>query len=451
MPACAGMDGTRRRCVSQRRGLQGRVAPPRGAAKRRQPQAWGSLDPPRVRDRGSQDLSFSHSSHTQRLKRVSSAVARRPRGVVAASNATRSAPSATANASPSKAGACLIRRAASARFTGTIRWCWGRGLDGPGGSPFMDMQLAPVYADDAPGGGGVAINRWRQQNLRKCTAKAVAGPLASAISAVGNVAYNERDVAVVQARGNGFVEKLYVRAPLDPVRKGQPLAELYVPEWVAAQEEYLAAKRLRTDVDALALGGLANAAAQRMRLAGMSEDQDGRHPGALAAAVHDHLADQWGWGGNFRLRRHDDRCRRTAVSSQWAVDGVGERRNARGGCGRGASRQRRRGAHACAPRVRIQGTRECDPARGQRDHANACWRASSLRTPAAASSWACTRPSISLQRVEATSCWCRAKPCDPDGKRTVVIVAQGDRALRAGGDVATGIESNGQTEIRQGC
>ena len=45
MPACAGMDGTRRRCVSQRRGLQGRTAPPTGAAQRpvlpTAPQAWG--------------------------------------------------------------------------------------------------------------------------------------------------------------------------------------------------------------------------------------------------------------------------------------------------------------------------------------------------------------------------------------------------------------------------
>jgi Cu(I)/Ag(I) efflux system membrane fusion protein len=99
------------------------------------------------------------------------------------------------------------------------------------------------------------------------------GSLSTAISAVGNVAYNERDVVVVQARGNGFVEKLFVRAALDPVRKGQPLAELYVPDWIAAQEEYLEAKRLRTEVDALALGGLADAAAQRMRLAGMTDEQ----------------------------------------------------------------------------------------------------------------------------------------------------------------------------------
>ena len=193
-------------------------------------------------------------------------------GIVAASNATRSAPSAAANASPAKAGD--VDPSSGKRV---LYWhdpmVPGPRFDKPGKSPFMDMELVPVYADDAPGGAGVAINPRVQQNLGVRTAKAVAGSLSSAISAVGNVAYNERDVVVVQARSNGFVEKLHVRAALDPVRKGQALAELYVPEWVAAQEEYLAAKRLRTDVDALALGGLADAAAQRMRLAGMSDDQ----------------------------------------------------------------------------------------------------------------------------------------------------------------------------------
>jgi len=135
------------------------------------------------------------------------------------------------------------------------------------------MELVPVYADDESGVGVVAIDPRLQQNLGIRTAKATTGSLSSTISAVGNVAYNERDVVVVQARGNGFIEKLFVRAELDRVRKGQPLAEIYVPEWVAAQEEYLSTKRLRTEVDALALGGLTDAAAQRMRLAGMTEQQ----------------------------------------------------------------------------------------------------------------------------------------------------------------------------------
>jgi Cu(I)/Ag(I) efflux system membrane fusion protein len=148
----------------------------------------------------------------------------------------------------------------------------GQRFDKPGKSPFMDMQLVPVYADDAGGSGegGIGIGQGMRQNLGIRTAEVRKGSLGTMVEAVGNVAYNERDVALVQARGNGFVEKLYVRAPLDPVKKGQRLAELYVPDWVAAQEEYLSVRRMRQEVGA---AGLLDAARQRMRLAGMSEEQ----------------------------------------------------------------------------------------------------------------------------------------------------------------------------------
>jgi Cu(I)/Ag(I) efflux system membrane fusion protein len=96
--------------------------------------------------------------------------------------------------------------------------------------------------------------------------------MTAAVEAVGSAAYNERDVAVVQARSNGFLERLYVRAPLDRVRRGQPLAELYVPDWVAAQEEYLSARRISANADGKTFDGLVDAARQRMRLAGMSEE-----------------------------------------------------------------------------------------------------------------------------------------------------------------------------------
>jgi len=57
------------------------------------------------------------------------------------------------------------------------------------------------------------------------------------------VAFDERTVTLVQSRTPGYVEKLFVRAPLDSVRKGQPLAQLFVPDWAGAQEEYLALRR----------------------------------------------------------------------------------------------------------------------------------------------------------------------------------------------------------------
>lgn len=144
----------------------------------------------------------------------------------------------------------------------------GQKFDKPGKSPFMDMQLVPVYADGGDEG-SVSISSRVQQNLGIRTAEVTRGSLASAVVAVGSVAYNERDVALVQARSNGFVEKLYVRAPLDAVKKGQALAELYVPDWVAAQEEYLTVKRMQTS----GIAGLMEGAKQRMRLVGMSDDQ----------------------------------------------------------------------------------------------------------------------------------------------------------------------------------
>jgi Cu(I)/Ag(I) efflux system membrane fusion protein len=149
----------------------------------------------------------------------------------------------------------------------------GQKFDKPGKSPFMNMPLVPVYADGGGDESAVSISPRMQQNLGVRTVAVKQGTLGTTVEAVGSTAYNERDVAVVQARSNGFVERLYVRAALDPVRQGQPLAELYVPDWVAAQEEYLSAKRISALAAGKSIDGLVEAAGQRMRLAGMSEEQ----------------------------------------------------------------------------------------------------------------------------------------------------------------------------------
>lgn len=144
----------------------------------------------------------------------------------------------------------------------------GPRFDKPGKSPFMDMQLVPVYADAEPEG-GVSINPRAQQNLGVRTAEVVRGRIAPRIEASGTVGWNEREVALVSARANGFVEKLYVRSVFDAVKKGQPLAEVYVPDWVAAQEEFLSLRRMK----GADLATLVDAARQRMRQAGMDEAQ----------------------------------------------------------------------------------------------------------------------------------------------------------------------------------
>lgn len=146
----------------------------------------------------------------------------------------------------------------------------GKKFESPGKSPFMDMMLVPAYAGaQGADSGTVSVSSRIQQNLGVRTGEVVSGQLAPEVAAVGTVAWNERGQYLVQARATGFIEKLHVRAALDHVGKGQPLLELYVPDWVAVQEDYLTARRLQ----GRGLETLAEGARQRMRQAGMSEAQ----------------------------------------------------------------------------------------------------------------------------------------------------------------------------------
>ncbi|MBU4183528.1 MAG: efflux RND transporter periplasmic adaptor subunit [Gammaproteobacteria bacterium] len=148
----------------------------------------------------------------------------------------------------------------------------GKNFDAPGKSPFMDMLLVPRYAGgNAADTGGVTVSARTQQNLGLRTVEVTEGRLDSAVSVAGNVAWNERDQVLVSARSLGFVERLHVRATQDRVAQGAPLADIYVPSWVSAQEEYLAVARIAEQDPQLVT--LRDAAEQRMRQAGMSPAQ----------------------------------------------------------------------------------------------------------------------------------------------------------------------------------
>lgn len=139
-------------------------------------------------------------------------------------------------------------------------------FDRPGKSPFMDMDLVPKYASDsAPGdtSGGVRIDARITQNVGLRAAQVERIALASVIEATGLLAFNERDVAVEQARSAGLVDRVWPLAPGDVIAAGQPLAELLVPQWTAAQAEYLA---LRGGADR----ALIDAARERLRMLGLS-------------------------------------------------------------------------------------------------------------------------------------------------------------------------------------
>ncbi|GER15427.1 efflux RND transporter periplasmic adaptor subunit [Variovorax boronicumulans] len=138
----------------------------------------------------------------------------------------------------------------------------GPRFDKPGKSPFMDMQLVPMYADNATGTGsegGVQVSPTVQQNLGIRYAGVRRAETAASFDAVGAVQFDERLNVVVQTRVAGYVERLSVRAPMERVRKGQALATVFAPEWLGPQNEWLALQRSGVSADLVA------AARDRMR------------------------------------------------------------------------------------------------------------------------------------------------------------------------------------------
>lgn len=154
-------------------------------------------------------------------------------------------------------------------------------FDKPGKSPFMDMELVPQYAEEKEADQGtdvgegvgndignsasIKIDPRIVQNLGVRTTPVMLGTLDSPLDVAANVQLNNRQVAIVQARTAGFVERVYARAPGDVIAKGAPLADLLVPEWTGAQNEFLAV--LKTGDQ-----GLIQSVRERLRALGMSPD-----------------------------------------------------------------------------------------------------------------------------------------------------------------------------------
>jgi Cu(I)/Ag(I) efflux system membrane fusion protein/cobalt-zinc-cadmium efflux system membrane fusion protein len=123
--------------------------------------------------------------------------------------------------------------------------------DAPGKSP-MGMDLVPVCPDEATGGatGSVRIDPGLVQSMGVRTTRVQRRDLSRAIRATGRVAFDERRVAHVHTKVQGWVESLHVDYEGQMVERGQPLLELYSPELVATQEELLVAARYRDETSA---------------------------------------------------------------------------------------------------------------------------------------------------------------------------------------------------------
>jgi Cu(I)/Ag(I) efflux system membrane fusion protein len=139
-------------------------------------------------------------------------------------------------------------------------------FDKPGKSPFMDMELQPRYADESVAG-GVQVAAGNVQSLGLRAVAIQRSRRAAQISASGSIAWNLRHEQRLDAGVDARIARLWVRAPFERVRAGQPVAALDAPAWAGAIAEYLALREARSSAAKALLGD----ARQRLRQLGLGE------------------------------------------------------------------------------------------------------------------------------------------------------------------------------------
>lgn len=129
-------------------------------------------------------------------------------------------------------------------------------------SDMPGMSGAPASPTDS----SVAIDRAQAARLGVTFAQATFHAVRPVLRAVGVLRYPDPSLVDVNARVNGWVERLYIDYVGAPVTAGEPLMALYSPDLVAAQQEILVAERLHDDT-------LAAAARRRLVLWDVPPDQ----------------------------------------------------------------------------------------------------------------------------------------------------------------------------------
>jgi len=161
--------------------------------------------------------------------------------------------------------------------------------DKPGKSP-MGMDLVPVYEEEAPraqaaasspeGYAPILVTPQKQQLIGVITAPAQRRMVTKTIRTVGRVQVDETRIVHVHPKVEGWIDEIYARYEGDTVTRGQPLFSFYSPDFIATQEEYLAARETSRELPTttnreIVAAAKANVDAARQRLLwwDVTEDQ----------------------------------------------------------------------------------------------------------------------------------------------------------------------------------
>src|SRR5438093_9605660 len=156
------------------------------------------------------------------------------------------------------------------------------------GKDSMGMEMVPVEVEEeAPaarasveGLSPVRMSRKKQQLTGVKTTAVAVSPLRRTVRAVGRVTFDETRLHHIHTKVSGYVERLHANATGELVRKGEPLVEIYSPELLASQQEYLVALAARARTSGSSLPSVASSgeelvasARRRLELFDLSEQQ----------------------------------------------------------------------------------------------------------------------------------------------------------------------------------
>lgn len=151
-------------------------------------------------------------------------------------------------------------------------------FDRPGKSPLMDMPLQPRYADEEETS-AIRIDSNLQQNVGIRTAVVDVGRLATQLQVPGTLAWDLHREVIVSTPVSAIVSRVYIKAPYEPVSRGQALATVLAPEWSSA----IAEARALDQAQSPAARELRNAAQQRLRVLGVPGGHAGGNGLTLSA------------------------------------------------------------------------------------------------------------------------------------------------------------------------
>lgn len=162
-------------------------------------------------------------------------------------------------------------------------------FDRPGKSPFMDMDLLPKYADgQGTNANVISVDPAMVQNIGVLYAPVERRKLTKTIHTVGVVSADEKSINDINTRVSGWIEQLYFDYTGMGVKRGQPMAVLYSPELIAAEQEFLQAVTfasaggtavsnsdalIKSARDRLVFFGMSNAQIDRLKASGTLIDR----------------------------------------------------------------------------------------------------------------------------------------------------------------------------------